>query len=92
MRFGLVGLCGVGVNVAILRVAHGELQVALPIASAIAVEFAIVTNFLLNNWWTFGERSVSLQRFGRYNLAALGGLAITTAILLRPLTFRPGMS
>ena len=81
MRFGVVGLIGVGVNVLILRLLHGQLGLFLPVASAITVEITIVVNFLLNNWWTFGERSISGQRFARYNLAALGGLAITTAVL-----------
>lgn len=81
VRFGVVGLIGVGVNVLILRIIHGEFGLFLPLASAITVEITIVTNFLLNNWWTFGERSISAHRFARYNLAALGGLAITTTVL-----------
>ena len=80
-RFGVVGCIGVGLNVLILRIVYGELHVLLPVASAIAVETTIITNFLLNNRWTFGERSVSPTRLARYNLAALGGLVITTAIL-----------
>jgi putative flippase GtrA len=81
IRFGVVGLIGVGVNVLILRVLYGEMHLLLPLASAIGVEITIITNFLLNNRWTFGERSVSPKRFFRYNLAALGGLAITTVVL-----------
>jgi putative flippase GtrA len=90
IRFGLVGLIGVGVNVLILRIIHGEFGLLLPLASAITVEITIVINFLLNNWWTFGERSISGHRFARYNLAALGGLAITTVVLTL-LTSRIGM-
>jgi putative flippase GtrA len=77
VRFGVVGLLGVGVNLAIVRLLFGQLHWAAPFASGIAVEITIVGNFLGNNRWTFGERTVSLVRFLRYNLAALGGLAIT---------------
>jgi dolichol-phosphate mannosyltransferase len=77
-RFGIVGLVGVGVNLAMVRFLFGELHWAAPIASATAVEVSIVGNFLGNNRWTFGERTVSFVRFLRYNLASLGGLAITS--------------
>lgn len=90
VRFGVVGLIGVGVNVLILRILHGEFGLFLPLASAITVEITIVTNFLLNNWWTFHEHSISARRFARYNLASLGGLAITTGVLT-VLTSRVGV-
>jgi putative flippase GtrA len=77
LRFGLVGLVGVAVNLAVVRLLFGQLHWAAPFASAVAVELSIVGNFLGNNWWTFGERTLSIVRFFRYNLAALGGLAIT---------------
>jgi putative flippase GtrA len=78
VRFGIVGLVGVGVNLAIVRLLFGDLHWAAPLASAIAVEVSIVGNFLGNNRWTFGERTISIARFLRYNLASLGGLAITS--------------
>ncbi len=80
LRFGLIGAVGVVVNLLVLRLLFGELHWAAPIASACAVEIAIVSNFLGNNWWTFGQRTISAVRFVRYNLAALGGLAITTGV------------
>ena len=76
-RFAIVGLVGVGVNLAVLRILFGQLHWAAPLASAISVEISIVSNFIANNRWTFGESTISVLRFARYNLAALGGLAIT---------------
>ena len=78
VRFGIVGLVGVGVNLVIVRLLFGQLHWAAPFASAIAVEASIIGNFLGNNRWTFSQRTISLARFLRYNLAALGGLAITS--------------
>jgi dolichol-phosphate mannosyltransferase len=90
IRFGLVGCVGVGLNVLILRILYGEFHLLLPVASAIAVETTIVSNFLLNNRWTFGERAISVTRFARYNVAALGGMLITT-VTLTFLTTRVGV-
>jgi dolichol-phosphate mannosyltransferase len=80
VRFGMVGASGVLVNLLVLRVLFGELHWASYVASALAVEVSIGTNFLGNNWWTFRQRDLSPLRFLRFNLASLGGLAITTVI------------
>ncbi len=80
LRFGIVGLSGVLVNLVVLRLLYGELNWPPLIASALAVEVSILNNFLWNNRWTFGQRTISLIRFGRFNLAALGGLAITAGL------------
>ncbi len=80
LRFGIVGLSGVVVNLVVLRLLYGELHWPAPVASALSVEVSVVNNFLWNNHWTFGQRTISLIRFGRFNLAALGGLAITAGL------------
>ncbi|MBX6773153.1 MAG: GtrA family protein [Chloroflexi bacterium] len=80
VRFGLVGLSGTLVNLAVVHVLFGTLHWPAVIASPVAVEVSVVNNFLWNNWWTFRQRSISLARFIRFNLASLGGLAITAAI------------
>jgi len=84
LRFGLVGISGIIVNSIILWVLVHGFRIAVPLASMIATEAAIGTNFLLNDRWTFAANAArhSLgQRFLRYNGVALGGMAITAAIL-----------
>jgi len=78
-RFLLVGAAGVAVNSIVLFALHqlGGLPVA--VASAVAVEVAIVNNYLLNNRWTFGEMRLSLGRFLQFNTVSLGGLLLTTS-------------
>ncbi len=79
-RFGVVGLTGVAVNLVVIQVLFGQLHwPALP-SSAIAVELSVVNNFIWNNWWTFGQRTISPVRFARFNVVSLGGLAITSAV------------
>ena len=83
LRFGVVGLSGIVVNSAILWVLVRELHLAVLFGSVLATEAAILSNFLLNDRWTFrgvSERSFR-QRLLRFNGVALGGMAITAGIL-----------
>jgi dolichol-phosphate mannosyltransferase len=83
LRFGVVGLSGMVVNSAILWVLVRELHLAVLLGSLLATEAAILSNFLLNDRWTFrgvSERSFT-QRLLRFNGVALGGMAITVGIL-----------
>ncbi|MBV9174801.1 MAG: GtrA family protein [Chloroflexi bacterium] len=77
-RFLSVGALGVIINTGALFVLHQEAHLPLAVASVLAVELAIGSNFLWNNRWTFGNREISFARFARFNLVSLGGLAITT--------------
>jgi putative flippase GtrA len=83
LRFGVVGLSGIVVNSAILWALVRELHLAVMLGSVLATEAAILSNFLLNDRWTF--RGVSArsftQRLLRFNGVALGGMAITAGIL-----------
>lgn len=79
-RFGVIGVSGVAVNLAILQCLIAGLHWRPEIASGLAVEASIINNFLWNNRWTFEQHHISLARFGKYNLVALGGLVITSVI------------
>lgn len=84
IRFGLVGLSGVVVNSTVLWLLVHQAHLVTPLASVIATETAILSNFALNDRWTFHaaahQRSFG-QRLLRFNGVALGGLAITTGAL-----------
>lgn len=80
-RFGIVGAMGVVVNSAALFFTHGLLGLPLMVASPLAVEVAIIHNFVWNEHWTFGARNFSLARLGKFNLTSLGGLLITSGVL-----------
>lgn len=55
IKFGLVGLSGVLVNLGIFTLL---LNIGMNkfIASPIAIEGSVISNFLLNNYWTFAKR------------------------------------
>lgn len=85
MRFALVGLSGVLVNSATLWALAVGLGLPIFLASTLATEVAIISNFLLNDRWTFNSgphRYRLLERFVRYNLVALGGMVVTVTLLL----------
>lgn len=89
LKFLIVGLIGVGVNEGLLALLHIYYPV-LEIISPIAIEVSILSNYLLNALWTFRERSTKVGRFNsfsfyemvKYNIVALGGLAINLVVLL----------
>ncbi|MFP3914780.1 MAG: glycosyltransferase [Actinomycetota bacterium] len=81
MRFALVGATGVVVNNLILFLLHGLAGLLLPIASVVAVESAIVSNFLLNDRWTFRRLQPEVGRFLRFNVVSAGGLLVNVAVL-----------
>ncbi len=81
LKFCLVGGTGVVVNMAVVYLLHERLGLALLLASPVAVEASILSNFLLNNYWTFRTPTVELRRLAKFNLVSLGGMAITTGIL-----------
>jgi putative flippase GtrA len=76
-RFALVGLSGVIVNLAALHLFAGVLGVHEVVASALAIETSIVTNFLLNDAFTFRDRRALgaglLRRLWRYHAVSLAG-------------------
>lgn len=79
-KFGAVGASGVVVNLGTLALLRG-MGVHTNLASAVAIELSILSNFLINHLWTFGDRrseggpSVG-QHLLRFHLVSLGGGAI----------------
>ena len=81
LKFSLVGLSGVLVNLGSFELALG-LGVHKFLASPIAIELSIISNFLLNNYWTFADRAMTSRRRIRglkYNLVSLTTLALSFA-------------
>jgi dolichol-phosphate mannosyltransferase len=90
LRFGLVGLSGVFVDMGILYLLSDPTTLALPLTRSkiIAGEIAIFNNFLWNDAWTFADVSSTqqewhqrLKRFGKFNLICLAGLLLNVLVL-----------
>ncbi|AFY46758.1 putative membrane protein [Nostoc sp. PCC 7524] len=90
LRFGLVGLSGVFVDMAVLYLLSDPSTLALPLTRSkiIAGEIAIFNNFLWNDAWTFADVSMRqqewhqrLKRFVKFNIICLAGLVLNVLVL-----------
>lgn len=84
VKFALVGASGIIVNEGLLWLLTEVAGLYYLLSSAFAIEASIITNFLLNNAWTFRDRAgnTGLKRRGlKFNLVSIGGLAINMAVL-----------
>jgi dolichol-phosphate mannosyltransferase len=90
IRFGLVGLSGVFVDMVLLYLLSDPTALALPLtrSKVIASEVAIFNNFLWNDRWTFGDIARQqqgwqkrLKRFLKFNIVCLAGLLLNVFVL-----------
>ncbi|EQD39636.1 dolichol-phosphate mannosyltransferase, partial [mine drainage metagenome] len=56
LKFALVGASGIAVNEGFLYLDHHILGILLAFSALVAIELSIVSNFVLNNLWTFSDR------------------------------------
>ena len=86
MKFALVGGLGTLINLAVLRLSllaweltaqTTPLSVEI-LASALAFLVAVVSNFLLNRWWTFRSTGPAHLEFGKFLTVSLAGLGLNT--------------
>ena len=56
MKYSLVGVSGVFVNLGLYLFLTRYYEISEIVAPLIAIESALISNFILNNFWTFGKR------------------------------------
>lgn len=87
-KFGLIGASGLIVNNLFLWLFHGQLHLALELASPLAIGIAIFNNFTWNDLFTWGKERhkrhfTYFHRLIRYyTSAALGGLINYVTLLV----------
>jgi dolichol-phosphate mannosyltransferase len=85
LKFAAVGISGVGVNSFFLWLFTDVVGIRYWISSPIAVELAILSNFFLNDCWTFrdvAEAPGLLDRSKRFHVTAAGGFVINWSVLV----------
>jgi dolichol-phosphate mannosyltransferase len=88
-RFAVVGTSGVGVNALCLWLLTEVGRLHYLVSSPIAIELSILSNFALNDRWTFRharDAAAWPTRLGRFHVTAAGGAAInwgTIVVLAR---------
>lgn len=56
LKFAIVGGSGVVVNMGVLYLLTHYAKINYKISSVFAIELSIITNFLLNNYWTWKQQ------------------------------------
>lgn len=82
VRFAIVGAVGTVVNLAILWTLRYGLGLVHELSSALAIEVSVLSNFVLNDLWTFkGRRRGGLiQSALKYHAANLAGILTQYAV------------
>jgi putative flippase GtrA len=85
VKFCVVGASGVVVNFASLGL-FTTLGVHNNVASALAIELSILSNFAVNYMWTFADRRESggspVRQCGRFHLVSSGGALIQLSVFV----------
>ncbi len=84
LKFAIVGTSGVVVNLGTFAVLMNR-GLTKFIASPIAIEFSIITNFLMNNFWTFSGRDMDDKihiRGLKFNAVSFAALAVSYGTFL----------
>ena len=88
LKFNAVGAIGIVVQLAALEILKTLLQVEYLLATALAVEIAVLHNFIWHDRWTWAERArakgdarLPWVRLARFNLRT-GAVSIAANLLL----------
>jgi len=92
IRFGVVGASGVVVNQGLLMLIHGSLGWPLLLSSIIAIEAAILNNFLWSSTWIWRfdydhSLRLILQKLAQYQAATLFTSMVVNASVLASLVY-----
>ena len=81
-KFAVVG--GIGATVQLLTLNLFRLVFAYQLSYFFSVEMAVLSNFILNNFWTFSDRKLTLRqapvKFIHFNLASAGSIIIQQVV------------
>lgn len=82
LKFGLVGLIGMGIDFLLTWIAKEKLHINKFIANGIGFTVAVVNNYILNRIWTFANKNPQvLQQFLHFLTISCIGLALNTLFL-----------
>ncbi|MBP7768239.1 glycosyltransferase family 2 protein [Candidatus Woesebacteria bacterium] len=83
-KFAMTG--GIGALIQLITLQLFWKVVSYQLASFLSIEVAILSNFIINNAWTFSDKKITLQeapaKFIQFNLASAGSIIIQLLIAL----------
>lgn len=79
VKFGVVGVSGMVVNMLALFLLADLASIHTNLASAIAIEISVLSNFVLNDRWTFADRRAAASRWATrvFRFHAVSGVGAT---------------
>lgn len=85
VKFCIVGFVGFIINALGLELFY-QIGFMPGIAAAIGAEFSIISNFILNNFWSFSHKKIPhkkhyLPQFARFNSISLGSILIQFVVV-----------
>ena len=82
LKFMAVGASGIIVNNGILLLLVSSMNMLPFLAEVFSIEASIISNFVLNNFWTFKDRKIGspLYRFLKYHGSVILGAIINYAV------------
>lgn len=85
LKFAVVGGTGVVVNLGLLWLLTEITGLFYMFSAVISIEASIISNFLLNEHWTFSDRrqkQISMFRRGvKFNIVSVAGMLINITVL-----------
>jgi dolichol-phosphate mannosyltransferase len=84
IKFVIVGLIGFGIDFGISYLGIQRFHQAVWFVTIISTESAIISNFMMNNFWSFSHKKIEagsgrlLAGFFKFNLVSSGSIAIQT--------------
>jgi len=96
LKFNLVGGIGIGVQLAVLAALRSGLHVSYIVATALAVETAVLHNYVWHERYTWVDRGragimQSLARFARFNISNGVASLVVNLVLMRLLVGALGL-
>lgn len=84
LKFLTVGITGIFVNMFFLWLFKNKINLSLELSSIIAIELSVLSNFVLNDAWTFrmNRKTIKIYRFLKYNVSVIFGIGINFLVLL----------
>ena len=85
IKYSLVGISGVFVNLGLYTLLTRYYEVSELLAPLISIETALISNFILNNFWTFGKRTTHSRirvKFLKFHLASGFSALINYSVFL----------
>lgn len=82
LKFGVVGLSGMAIDFGVTWLCKEKMKWNKFVANSLGFCCAVINNFLLNRYWTFGAAAQPMgEQFMKFVLVSLTGLGLNNLLL-----------